>query len=348
MYPNYQDTQVFCANGESIHLPKLIVGLVFPELENCQTFNLFAHNSIILPDYTLAEVKNIFFELLLKDDFIVDEEAVQLHDLHVQSVVDITKNLQDQPDDKFYDDLLNDQLPDLLLKETKTDESAAERSKKRSYKGEIYPGEYRYKCNYCDKRFKQVGHVNHHERKHTGSKKYECDLCKKRFNQKCHLIDHKRLHTGEKPYKCEDCGKCFTFSSGLKSHIRIHTGERQFSCSFCEKKFNQRTNLKTHERLHTGDLKFICSSCGKCFNTKSNLTRHLCKPVAGGEEALTTSCSGGGGGSANTAAAAAAATHHELEPNYANMWQPEIILDKLCDDRGSEAIAPPSASSLLH
>ena len=42
------------------------------------------------------------------------------------------------------------------------------RSARRTYTGEIYPGDKPYKCTYCDKRFKQVGHVNLHERTHTG------------------------------------------------------------------------------------------------------------------------------------------------------------------------------------
>jgi len=151
------------------------------------------------------------------------------------------------------------------------------RSARRTYTGEIHPGDKPYKCTFCDKRFKQVGHVNLHERTHTGGQKYICQYCNKKFNQSSHLKDHLRIHTGEKPFMCSDCGKCFGYNSALKSHRRIHTGEKCYKCKFCEKTFNQLGNLKTHERLHTGELKYMCSECGKCYNTRSNLSRHACK-----------------------------------------------------------------------
>lgn len=156
--------------------------------------------------------------------------------------------------------------------------AAAARKERQSYAGPVYPGDYPYKCAYCDKRFKQVGHVHQHERTHTGTQKYECGHCRKRFNQLSHIREHERIHTGEKPFECGDCGKRFSFSSGLKSHRKIHDpAERVFECRYCLKRFNQMANMKTHERLHTGDLKFMCAECGRCFNTKSNLARHQCR-----------------------------------------------------------------------
>ena len=158
----------------------------------------------------------------------------------------------------------------------KTDTLIGPRTVKKSYEGEILPGSHPYKCTYCDKRFKQVGHANLHERTHTGDKKYICSYCQKKFNQLSHLKDHERIHTGEKPFVCDMCGKCFGYNSALKSHKKIHTGEKTYKCGFCEKSFNQLGNLRTHERLHTGELKFMCSECGKCYNTRSNLGRHAC------------------------------------------------------------------------
>ena len=161
-------------------------------------------------------------------------------------------------------------------KQKKVDSPSSQKFVKKSYEGEILPGSHPYKCTYCDKRFKQVGHANLHERTHTGDKKYICSYCHKKFNQLSHLKDHERIHTGEKPFVCDMCGKCFGYNSALKSHKKIHTGEMTYKCGFCEKSFNQLGNLRTHERLHTGELKFMCSECGKCYNTRSNLGRHAC------------------------------------------------------------------------
>ena len=182
-------------------------------------------------------------------------------------------------EDKVNDTIsVNEKQPKPKIRNSKksTITGKGTRSAKRSYTGEIHPGEYPYKCSFSDKRFKQVGHVNLHERTHTGGQKYICPYCNKKFNQLSHLKDHERIHTGEKPFMCSDCGKCFGYNSALKSHKKIHSGEKTYKCTFCEKTFNQLGNLRTHERLHTGELKHMCSECGKCYNTRSNLTRHAC------------------------------------------------------------------------
>jgi len=276
-YPSsFLDTLVYCQQGGSIILPKLLVGLLFPELESCQQFNLFTDNTIFLPDYSLLQVQNMFFgdrcalDSMNLEESSLEELEVEPPDPH--DLLDIVGDILDQPDISFKDD--DDESE--KMKPTNKPKSP-DRTRKKFYQGEIHPGEHPYKCTYCDKKFKQVGHVHHHERTHTGNLKYSCDVCSRRFNQKSHLSDHKRTHTGERPFTCQECGKAFTHSSGLKSHQRVHSGERMFSCTFCNKTFNQRPNLKAHERLHTGDLKYMCTECGKCFNTKSNLSRHQCK-----------------------------------------------------------------------
>jgi len=278
----YQDTVIYCSDGPPLILPKLLVGVMFPVLKDCDYFNIMPENCIHLPDYSLVEVKRLFKGELGPDLIEAENSSVlQVDECVTEEVVT----------EDFYESILADeghqyaalQVHQKVSKEFQLNPNSilideAERTKKKSYKGEIFPGDYPYKCSFCDKRFKQVGHVNHHERKHTGTKKYICEICNKRFNQRSHLLDHTRVHTGEKPFKCTQCDKAYAFSSSLKSHFATHTGERLFKCSFCQKTFNHRANLKAHERLHTGNLKFMCSECGKCFNTKSNMVRHTCRP----------------------------------------------------------------------
>jgi len=155
------------------------------------------------------------------------------------------------------------------------------RSPRKQYLGEILPGDRPYSCQYCEKRFSKVGHLNVHETNHTGNKKYVCGYCPKSFNQIYHLKNHERIHTGEQPFQCSACGKVFSNNSALNVHRGVHTGSKRFKCSFCNRAFSQLGNLKVHERTHTGEQPFICYLCGKCFGSKWNLKTHekKCKGI---------------------------------------------------------------------
>ena len=59
-----------------------------------------------------------------------------------------------------------------------------------------------------------------HERIHLGIKPFECEYCQKRFTQLGSLTRHIRTHTGEKPYKCELCGKGFSQLNNSKTHMK--------------------------------------------------------------------------------------------------------------------------------
>mmetsp|Transcript_329 Transcript_329/g.1106 ORF Transcript_329/g.1106 Transcript_329/m.1106 type:complete len:206 (-) Transcript_329:203-820(-) len=54
--------------------------------------------------------------------------------------------------------------------------------------------------------------------------RFKCDVCQKRFRQRYNLRIHLRKHTGETPFKClqEGCSARFKWRSGLVNHMRHH------------------------------------------------------------------------------------------------------------------------------
>ncbi|KAK0147178.1 Zinc finger protein 574 [Merluccius polli] len=81
-----------------------------------------------------------------------------------------------------------------------------------------------------------------------------CTTCSKRFRQLPHLQDHERIHSGLRPFCCWVCGKSFSVAARLTEHARTHSGEKPYACAHCPAAFRSRSNLDKHVRVHDGDL----------------------------------------------------------------------------------------------
>ncbi|GBN90170.1 Zinc finger protein 233 [Araneus ventricosus] len=125
----------------------------------------------------------------------------------------------------------------------------------------------------CFKEFQPNGNVklhslqrNSHLKKdkiiRKGIKEYKCDVCEKSFRQKSDLQRHALIHTGEKPFKCVVCGKSFTQKGNLQMHALTHTGEKPFKCDVCGKSFRLKFDLQRRALLHTGEKPFKCEGRG--------------------------------------------------------------------------------------
>ena len=69
----------------------------------------------------------------------------------------------------------------------------------------------------------------------TGPRPYRCEVCQRSFREVATLRKHEQLHRADRPYVCNTCGKSFLWSSNLKVHERVHTGERPYKCKICHR-----------------------------------------------------------------------------------------------------------------
>lgn len=89
----------------------------------------------------------------------------------------------------------------------------------------------KYKCQYCNSRFRTERHYTSHQKNHVD---YYCETCKKKFNSAFALKVHRRMHVGAsvKMYGCEECDHFFVDVSTFYNHMRRRHGNIPYRKSF--------------------------------------------------------------------------------------------------------------------
>ena len=135
---------------------------------------------------------------------------------------------------------------------------------------------FKFKCDRCDKRFKEKSSVTKHVNSlHLGIK-FNCEICSLQFTEKGSLKIHiNAVHFKLKRFQCDECDQSFGRSYSLKIHVDAVHRKIRFHCTFdgCDKSFTFKNNLSTHFKLHEGQVN-LCDQCGKTFTTKGNLHNH--------------------------------------------------------------------------
>merc|ERR1712126_411423 len=87
---------------------------------------------------------------------------------------------------------------------------------------------FKFKCDHCDKEFRQISDRRRHVKSVHEKIKYPCTLCDFQATQKSYLTEHKQLvHLGIK-YECTICGQKASTQSNLSSHTRSKHSEREY------------------------------------------------------------------------------------------------------------------------
>ncbi|XP_055381239.1 zinc finger protein 814-like [Condylostylus longicornis] len=104
---------------------------------------------------------------------------------------------------------------------------------------------------------------------------WRCEVCDKMFKNSYKPEEHKRFHENVTPFICELCGKSVVSQQMLNHHILVHKEERRFKCLKCGTSFYTSAHLKRHEQTTCNSQKlFQCEICQYRFKRKEHLTAH--------------------------------------------------------------------------
>lgn len=92
-----------------------------------------------------------------------------------------------------------------------------------------------YPCDVCSRKFTSKTSLFHHKKSHSDNEKpFKCEYCNWRFRNRGHLSVHLYRHTGERPYVCSICNRGFKQKGDMRKHKAGHLLNEKKSSSVSE------------------------------------------------------------------------------------------------------------------
>lgn len=153
-----------------------------------------------------------------------------------------------------------------------------------------------YSCTYPDCNFKTpiLSRLkNTHMKIHSETRDFKCDRCEKAFKNSKQLKNHRRIHTKLGPLRIRKCPHCEQSYSMhyIKEHLLTHSAtsmsissetsllknSKQFECTECAYHSFDRNAFRRHQMVHSKQMKYKCPLCTFQAIQSTNYKNHIIK-----------------------------------------------------------------------
>ena len=144
-------------------------------------------------------------------------------------------------------------------------------------------GDFRHKCDQCDKTFALKYQFEKHRKiQHTSNSSIICDKCGQEFRTQTYLRNHLKLVHNLYDIPKEDtikkCDKCeieFEKPENFNDHLKQCLVElKNFECKMCESQWVSHLSLWQHIAVDHKLIRHICDTCGHVSTTLWGLKKH--------------------------------------------------------------------------
>lgn len=152
-----------------------------------------------------------------------------------------------------------------------------------------------YSCTHPDCNFKTpiLSRLkNTHMKIHSDTKDFKCDHCDKAFKNSKQLKNHRRIHSKLVPIRIRKCPHCnLSFSAHyIKLHLLTHAAtssvattstmardSKEYKCGECSYRSFDRNAFRRHRMVHSKQMKYKCSLCTFQAIQSANYKSHIIK-----------------------------------------------------------------------